>query len=152
MRLVKPNLLDLVLVCRHLRAMDAKEIFATRFDDDPDRLAAEVLRIPAGWVACHHDLPVAYVGAVEMWPGMWAPSVFGTDAFPSVGLGLTQFIRRRMIPSLLELGMRRAEAKSIDGHDDAHRWMEVLGARREGVPHLNYGKGGETFHTFVWEF
>lgn len=153
LRLVEPNLMDVTFICRNMREMDAREIFATRFDDDPDRLAMDIMqRWSVAWVAKGEVMPIAIVGGVEMWPGMWTAGMFATDDFPQIGLGLTRWVKRRMIPTIQELGLRRAEAKSIEGHTVAHRWLEALGARREGVPHHNYGKGGETFHTYVWEF
>lgn len=153
LRLVEPNIADVAYVCRNVREEDAREIFATRFDDSRDRLAMDVMqRWSVAWVAWGDTAPIAVIGAVELWPGMWSAGMFATDDFRQIGLGLTRWVKRRMIPTLRELGMRRAEAKSIDGHDTAHAWLESLGACREGVPHRDYGRGGETFYTYVWRF
>lgn len=152
MRLVEPNLMDIAYICRNMREWDAKEVFSTRFDDDPDQFAMQVMNWTLTWVVWGKERPVAVLGAWECWPGRWAAGMFATDEFEQVGLGLTRWVKKRMIPTIRELGLRRAEAKSIDGHVVAHRWLEALGARREGAPHENFGKNGETFHTYVWRF
>ena len=151
LRLAEPNLLDVAYVCRNMRPDDAREIYATRFDNEPDRLAIDILRgWTMAWVA-GLERPIAVIGAVELWPGVWSAGMFATDEFHRIGPQLTRWVQRRMIPTLRELGMHRAEAKSIEGHDVAHRWLEWLGAMK-GEPMRKYGKNGETFYTFAWEF
>lgn len=135
-----------------MREWDRREVFATRWDDDPNILAMDTMR----WgnltrVAWNGERPVAVIGAIEIWPTVWSVWMYGTDEFPSVGLGVTRFVRDTLIPEIIGAGFRRAECKSLEGHTDAHRWLEALGARREGEPLLNYGKRGETFHTYVWD-
>ncbi|HEY1139942.1 MAG TPA: hypothetical protein VGE88_07015 [Lysobacter sp.] len=153
LKLVDLNLLDVAYVCRNLRADDARELFALRFDDNPDGIAVHALQgWSLGWVAWGDERPIAVIGAKELWPGVWSAGMFATDEFGQIGPLLTRWVRRRMIPALRELGMHRAEAKSIEGHDVAHRWLERLGARVEGEPMRNYGKNRETFVTYVWEF
>ena len=157
MKLANPSLLDVLYVTRNLREWDRRELFATRFDDDPDRLAMDVMGWgPVGWVAGGvvdgREKASAVVGATELWPGMWSVGMFATDDFPKIGLGLTRFVKRRMIPLIVQQGIRRGECKSIEGHTEAHRWLEVLGARRDGAALRGYGKGGEPFYTYAWEF
>jgi len=152
-RLTNLNVMDVAYVCRNMRKDDAREIFALQFGNDPDVIAIRVMQNwSIGWVAWNDHLPIAVIGAVEMWPGNWSAGMFATDDFHKIGPLLTRWVRRRMIPALRELGMHRAEAKSIEGHDVAHRWLERLGARVEGEPMRNYGKNRETFFTYVWEF
>jgi hypothetical protein len=148
----QPDLRDILYIAHNMREWDRREIFATRWDDDPNILAMDTMR----WgslthVAWNDRRPVAVIGAIEAWPTVWSVWMYGTDEFPSVGLGMTRFVRDRLIPEIIRRGARRGECKSIDGHDQAHRWLESLGAKREGEPLLNYGKRGETFHTYVWD-
>lgn len=153
-----PDPINVTYIARNMREMDAKELFATRYDDDPDALAVDVLTRwgPMWWVAGHSKLqrPIAVIGATQRWPGMWQVGMFATDDFGQIGLGLTRWVLRRMIPTIREApgGVRRAEAYSIEGHDVAHRWLEMLGAVRDPVPLDGYGKCGETFHNYVWRF
>lgn len=152
MNLRKLNLLDVAYVCNRLREADAREIFATRRTDDPDALAVEIIRYwgPMGWVAYNSARPVALVGATETWPGVWSAWMMATDEFPDVALGLTKFVKRRMIPGLVELGAFRCEARSIDGHTEAQRWLQVLGAVQEARLR-RYGRNGEDFLVFRFD-
>ncbi|WPZ36704.1 hypothetical protein T8K17_11215 [Thalassobaculum sp. OXR-137] len=138
-------------IARNMRADDRAEVHATRWDDDDDRLAAEVCAYPTKlrWVACHGDEPVAVIGAVNMWPGNFSVFMFATDNIQHIGLSLTRFAKYRMIPTLLDMGGWRGEARSAAFHTEAHRWLEALGARRESTL-ANYGKNGEDFYNYVW--
>lgn len=156
--IANPDPINVTYVARNMRDMDAKELFATRYEDDPDALAMDMMTRwgPMWWIAGNAETrrPIAVIGATERWPGMWQVGMFATDEFGQIGLGLTRWVVRRMIPTIRETpsGVRRAEAYSIEGHDVAHRWLEMLGAVREPLPLDGYGKGGETFHKFVWRF
>lgn len=152
MKLLSPNLLDVMYIARHLREWDRRELFATRFDDNPDRLAMDVMGWgPHWWVAGDGGRAIAVVGATPVWPGVWSVGMFATDEFPRIGLPLTRFVKRRMIPHIQAQGIHRGECRSMEGHEEAHRWLEALGAKREGTL-SNYGKNRETFFTYCWEF
>ena len=152
MNLRKLNLLDVAYVCARLRDADRREIFATRRTDEPDALAVEIIRYwgPIGWVATHNDRPVALVGATETWPGVWSAWMMATDEFPMVARRVTRFVKRVMIPGLVDLGAHRCEARSIDGHTEAHRWLRVLGATEEARLR-RYGRNGEDFLVFRFD-
>lgn len=152
MNLAKANLLDVLYVARNMREWDRREIFATRWNDDPDALTVEIVSRcgPCWWVA-GTERAIAVIGATEIWPGVWSAGMFATDEFPKIGLSLTRWVRKSMIPLLRSEGMHRAECRSMAGHEVAHRWLALLGAEMESrVP--NYGKGGEDFFTFAWRF
>lgn len=156
MKLANPSLLDVLYVTRNMREWDRRELFATRFDDDPDRLAMDVMGWgPFWWVAGGEvdgrDKAIAVIGATELWPGVWSVGMFATDDFKHIGLPLTRWVKRAMIPAIVRQGIRRGECRSIEGHAVAHRWLEMLGAKPEKES-PKYGKGGETFITYVWEF
>jgi hypothetical protein len=154
MKLAKADLGSLLYVCRNLRADDAAEIFATRFTDSPDELAAEAFSRWGNfsYIAFADDgMPVASVGATPLWGGVWAGWMMATDRFGEVGKPLTKWMRKVMIPSVVEAGCHRAEARSSAAHATAHRWMEMLGAKRESVLR-RYGREQQDFILFVWEF
>lgn len=151
MNLADPTLLDVMYVAHHMRDMDRKEIFATRFSDDPDQLAMDVMRWGPTWWVAGDVKAIAVIGATEVWPGVWSVGMFATDDFHRIGKPLTKWVRKCMIPHIKSLGIHRGECRSIEGHDSAHRWLEMLGAKREGEL-KKYGKNGETFFTYVWEF
>ena len=141
---------DVAFVTQHLREVDAHEINATRFFDDPDTLAADIMSVPQFVKVAKVDgVPVAVIGARPCWPRVWAVFAFGTDAWRSVVLTLSRYVRHTMIPVLLDRDALRAVCFSTESHPDAGRWLTMLGAKREAeLP--DWGKGGETFHIYGW--
>lgn len=134
-------------VVANLRDLDREEIEATSWDLGQNYVHSLQMIRAFQYVAYAGDDPAAIFGAWPHWPGVWNVYAFGTDAFPA--RSLTKFIRRSMIPTLLEMGAHRADCASLDSHHVAHRWLERLGARRESVM-PGFGKNGETFIRYVW--
>lgn len=154
MKLARADLASLLYVCRNLRADDRSEIFATRWNDDPDDLAAEAFTRwgEMSYIAAGADgIPIASIGATPMWDGVWSGWMMATDRFPEIGKSLTRWARRVMIPSIVEAGCHRIEARSEATHEVAHRWMGWLGAKPEFVLR-RYGRDKQDFILFVWEF
>jgi hypothetical protein len=147
---------DLFYIAANMRAADRAEIYATRWTDDPSALTDDcmiVVGCPSSWtvVARLGSEPVAVMGAVEPWPGAWDVWCFGTDMFDRVALTMTKYIRRTFIPLLLARGLRRAHCRSMAGHDRAHAWLRLLGAKPSSEqPMRNWGKNGEDFVMFEW--
>ncbi|WP_374656134.1 hypothetical protein [Dongia sp.] len=141
---------DLIAVAENMRAADRREIFATRFDENAELLAEDLLAgDPLGVIVADRDgVPAAVLGATEMWPGLWSLWMFATDRWPSVARETTRFAKRVLWPALLKLGLRRGECRSAAEHHVAHRWLRHLGGAVESI-HPAYGKGGETFIGFV---
>jgi len=124
---------------------------ATRWADDPTALALDVMHWGGlSWAACWNGAPVAALGAVEQWPGVWSCWMFATDDIPHIGLSLTRFAKYRMIPAIRDLGGHRGEARSMVDHTEAHRWLRSIGAREEARL-SGYGKHGEDFLVFSWD-
>ncbi len=144
------NAPDLLHIAQNMREWDRKEIFATRFGDSTEELVKELMLFPEfGWIAGIDGEAIAAIGAIPCWPGMWAVWMFATPELSRIGKKLTRFVREAMAPALVSIGCHRAECRSMDGHLDAQRWLEHLGATREGKL-LSYGRHGETFFTYVW--
>lgn len=137
-------------VAHHMREWDRREIFARRYDDDPEAIVQVVVgaRFP-WWVARVDGVPASACGVLPTEaPGVWAPWCFGTEMFARTALVLTRHGKRFMMPAVRNAGGHRLEVRSLDGHDDAHRWLErTFGAKREGT-HPKAGRAGETFHTY----
>lgn len=132
-----------------MRAWDKREIYATRWTDDPVHLAADAASCaPMAWII-GIDEPVVAIGARPIHPGVWSVFMFATDLWPSVALSTTRFVRRVMIPALRSTGAHRAECRSMEGHAQAQRWLERLGARREATLE-GYGREGQNFHVYCW--
>ena len=140
---------DVLYVAERMRPWDKKEIYATRWNEDPAELARQCCATgDFGWVA-GIERPIAAVGAVPVHPNVWSVWCFATDEFPRIALSLTRYVKKAMIPALVESGAHRAACASIEGHTDAQKWLELLGARRE-CTHRALGKNGEDFHVYVW--
>lgn len=148
--ILEPPTFDTTLyVAERMREWDRREIFAARWNDDPFPLAAECqLYGSFTWIASL-DRPIAFIGAAPIHPGVWSVLMFATDEFRKIRLSLTKHVKRVMIPALVEVGAHRAECHSMEGHDEAHAWLELLGAEREGV-RPRFGKNGEDFVCFSW--
>jgi hypothetical protein len=138
-------------IARAMRVSDAREIWATRWNENPTALAREVVRWSRiGAVAAAGDgTPVAAIGGVEGWPGVWQVWMFATARWPEVALGTTRWARRSLMPALLAAGVHRAECRSLAENEASHRWLTSLGARAE-ARHVGYGKNREDFITFAW--
>jgi hypothetical protein len=140
----------IAFIARNMRPADAREIYATRLVEDPDILARDCVRWSfTSWQASRDGMPVACGGAGEISPGVAKVWMFATGDWPSVMTDVARFMRRSFIPGLEARGIHRAECLSIEGHDEAHRWLVWLGARREASLPLR-GRNGQTFHLYAW--
>jgi len=141
---------DVVYIARNMRKLDAEEILPLTWSRKPEDLAAGVCASNGiANVALSSGRPVAAWGATMTRPQMWTVWMFSTDRWPDVALTVTRNIRRVMMPSMIESGAVRADCWSMDGHDTAHRWLEVLGALRE-CSIEDYGATRKTFHCYSW--
>lgn len=139
-------------VAMNMRAMDRAEIYATRWREDPADVARDSVLLSRFGFVCASDRdgePISAIGAAELWPTMWSVWMFATDRWPEVALAATRLVRRVLVPQLLEAGARRAECRALASHRQAHRWLKLLGARRE-FRVRDFGKNGEDFVSFVW--
>ena len=148
--IIEPATYDAALyVAANMRAADAEEIFATRWVEDRQALAREVAARPDfAWVAGAGE-PIACIGVLQVWPRVWEAWMFATDRFPAIGFPLTRWVQRAMMPAVAGAGAHRVHCHSIEGHHEAHRWLEALGAVRESSKPF-FGRNGETFHVYRW--
>ena len=145
---------DALFVAEHMRSEDLRELTATRGSFLlPERVAFDCFNILGnggiGYVGYAGKKPVAALGAVEMHQGVWTVYMFATDALPEIGLGLTRWARRVLHPEIIAAGAHRIECHSIEGHSEAHAWMESFGAKNEGIV-PRFGIEQETFYRFAW--
>lgn len=148
----KPCLEAITHVCRNLRVLDREEIFATRFDDDAERLAVEIWQARNALMYCAFDpygIPFALGGAMPMWRGVWSLWMFGTDTIQHHGLQLTRHVKTAILPAVMADGFHRGEARSLATHKQAHAWIESCGGELECVQR-GLGKNGEDFHLYRW--
>lgn len=144
---LNPN--DLYTVVENMREWDRKEIFATRWSEDPHDLVRDAMACyEFGWIASHDDRPVCAIGGAPLHPGVWSVWMFATPEFDKIKYSLSRFALRRMKPVLQDVS-HRVECRSMEGHEDAQKWLEFLGMSRESVI-PKYGKAGETFLLYSW--
>lgn len=94
--------------------------------------------------------PVCVGGTIIARPNVVTLLFFATDRFPEIALPITRYIKKQLLPRLVEAGVHRIEAVSMSGYTETHAWIETLGLERETGPLYNYGKGGEAFVQFAW--
>ncbi len=136
-------------VARHMRVIDAREVFAMRADTDPEKLARECVALSQFGGVLRAGRPAVAFGAVPLWPGAYEMWMFATDEFRHVRRGLTRRALAHYAQQMLAAGANRAEARSLAGNHEAHRWLQFLGARREAVM-PDHGRNRETFHLYAW--
>lgn len=150
--LVPAELDDVAYIARRMRLRDREEIFATRFDNDPDAFAADATQVNGfSWVAKKDGEPVAVIGAKPLWPTTWTAFAFGTDRWREAALTLTRHAKRFMIPAVRNAGGTVVMAWSHHRHHEAHAWMFRLGARIEHK-FEGMGRDDEAFILCVWRF
>ena len=139
-------------VVANMREWDRREIFATRMPGrEAESLCEAVMAAgPVSWIGYYDDEPVTAFGCAPMWPGVWSMWLFATDKFQKIGMGVTKLAIRHIVPMLWEGGAHRLQCHSMEGHVEAQRWLEVIGARRETTLR-NYGRDGQDFHVYAWE-
>ncbi len=154
MRIEKATRLDIRYVALQMRDSDYAEFSALYPAEDRTALAEQIAARFEGRtdviVALSEGEPVAIGAPIETRPNVITLLFFATDKLPEIGGALTRFILQRLFPPLIEAGVHRIEAVSLDGHTEAHRWIEALGLKQEGSPMLGYGKNKETYLQFAW--
>lgn len=148
---------DVEHVAWRMRPNDLREFMATSHADSHPALVADLKsRVGTGgrddilaMFADEPAEPVAIAGTPILRPNVVSLLFFATPRFSEIGLGATRFIKQNLFPALRSAGCHRFEAASIDGNDEAHAWMRVLGLRREATAR-GFGRCGETFHWYSW--
>lgn len=140
-------------VAEWMRERDYAEISALHFADNREELVEVIVNTygatPDTICATWQGTPVAVGGFYQVRPRTCAMGMFATDLFPRIGLGLTRFLVKQMMPRLVEAGIHRFECNSLAGYDSVHNWLRTLGLEQEGPEMRNYGKNGESFVTFA---
>ena len=140
-------------VAERMRASDYREFSALSYANGLLELTALLVRDygehPSGICAYASDEPVAVGAMVEGRPNVITLMFFATDDFPKIALPLTRFITKNLFEKYRAEGVHRIECVSIEGYDEAHRWIKLLGLRHEAVL-PGFGKNAEAFHSYSW--
>lgn len=141
-------------VAVNMRERDYLEFSAVSFAETRFELA-EVLTARYGENAEVHVgfegmEPICVGGSVMARPNVISLLFFATDRFPEIVLPATRYIKKQLLPRLVEAGVHRVEAVSMIDHTEAHAWLRTLGLRKETGPMQGYGKNGEAFVQYAW--
>ncbi len=145
------HLRDVSFVTANLRDEDRQEIFCQWIDEDTETFSRAVVDCTPHhrYVALENGNPTAVFGVTYQHPGLWGAWAYGTKRLRRAVPAITRYLCNVLAPKLLNAGANRVEVRTLVDHDIAHRWLERLGAVREGLL-PEYGKNGETFVLYVW--
>lgn len=153
MRVDAANPTDVRIVAEAMRERDREEFMAV----SPFRTHAELVDAIVARYGEHEDVivaygengPVAVGGLVHHRPRVGTLLFFASDDLPKIGSDLTRFIKQRLFPGYTARGTHRIECASIAGYEETHRWLGVLGLKKEATM-LKYGRDGQDFVQFAW--
>lgn len=103
--------------------------------------------VAEAWVATVDGQPVQAFGVIPETLSVLRAWAFGTpNRWPAVP-EMTRFVWSMFDRHVLA-GITRIEARAIEGHEAAHRWMRRMGASETPLPY--WGMNGENFILFSW--
>lgn len=153
MRATEPSIDAVRYVAERMRNKDVEEFIALSFAKDAAELADGLVdrysAHPDGVCFFDVDEPVGVGAMVEARPNVRTLMFFATDSFGGLALPIARFTKRILFPKYREAGAHRIECISIEGYEEAHRWIDLVGMSHEGAMR-GYGRHGETFHHFAW--
>jgi len=151
MILIRPaTLRDISYVTANLAPADKREVMCQVPDGSKTyELAHALLYSGDAFCAFVGDLPVAAFGTSPITVACYSVWMLGTKHARRVVPAITRELTGGHALDLLDRGVQSLEARSIVGHDEAHRWMIRCGAVRVD-PAYPFGKNGELFYTFRW--
>jgi hypothetical protein len=138
-----------VYIARHMRLLDADEIYPHMWSPTPENLAIGTCQSILKFVALKDGKPTATWGANERLPKVWNCWMYATDNWMEVALAVTRHIHKVVRPAVVNSGASRLDCWSMEGHDIAHRWLEMLGARREASLE-DYSSERKTYYCYSW--
>lgn len=154
MKLDAPSHETVRLVAERMREGDALEFLAVSPAEDREGLVEALVEryggAPDAFGFYDEDrTPIAIGAMVQHRPNVVTLAFFATDEFPRIAADVAKFARRSLFPAYRARGVHRIECISIEGYEDAHRWIGMLGLVKEAVM-PGYGRGGETYLQFAW--
>jgi hypothetical protein len=141
-------------VAANMRDRDLEEIRAVLWADERDEIAEYLADVYAGSVTAlafgtKEAGPIAILSWTPIRPRVWAMGLFATEAFDTIGRGVTRTAIHDIVPALSRAGAHRVFAQSMEGYDTVHAWLRFLGMTEEH-PLPKFGKRGETFREFAY--
>jgi hypothetical protein len=150
-REIAPTEQHIRYIVNHLRERDLIEIFALRWDNDPEGLVRDIVAVAgAMWrVWTVNDEPVSVAGMTPIRPGVIAAGAFGTALFPRVVRPMLRWGRDWVFPRLRVAGFHRGECYALASNTDGRKFIEACGGEIEALLH-GYGRNREDFLLYAW--
>lgn len=141
---------DIRFVFAHLREHNLREVTACRWSDDPQDVAAEVIRARSiarylDSYCCDDTEPAAIFALFEVGPGLGALAIVMTDRWPEIAFPAAYRFKEVQAEAFEDF--RRVECDVLAGGD--HRWLARYGFQIEGFARAR-GKNGEDFIRYAW--
>lgn len=100
------------------------------------------------WTASVDGTPACAFGYQPFSVSVWVAWAWGTSRMIRTIPAVTPFMLAHG-EKLIGIGVRRVEARTIEGHVTAQKWLARLGCRKRcDLP--DYGRSGETFELWDW--
>lgn len=147
-RIIGGNLRDLSYIASNLRPEDKAEVDCQLDEWTPAGLALGAMQGFA-YVAVLDGNPEAAFGAAENRSGLWTIWCWGSKRVHRCVPRITRFCWDVLMPDVMARGALRGEARPLASNDLACRWLDRLGATRQGLL-KSYGKNGEDFVLYEW--
>jgi RimJ/RimL family protein N-acetyltransferase len=144
---------DASYIAANMREADYREIACLwkHWDTRALGICAMETAVPGmAWSIWYRGEPIVAYGlsyAAAFDPDHWQIWAFGTNRFKRAVPMMTRHIQS--IGDVIKAGCRRLQVITHTEHDISHRWLEGLGAQREGVMR-SYGRNGEDFVLYSW--
>jgi hypothetical protein len=143
---------DIYDIAVAMRGRDYEELSCLHPVETRVKLAMRLVQLYGGRtdILCGswNGQPICIGGFIEARPRVVSMMLFATEDFFRIGLGITRFTVKTMMPRLEAAGVHRFEAASLAGYTEVHEWLVTLGLNAETEPLLNFGKNGEAFVMF----
>ncbi len=140
---------DILWILRHMRPHDRKEILATEFDDNLERIAQKYAsHCDTSFVFTSADkVPIALLAGSTLWPHMMQIGFVATDEWSKIALCVSSFLFKIKDQWLDFQDIRQLFCFALSKEDSIIRWLKWLGFSEKC--HLeNMGKHKEDF-TFL---
>lgn len=144
----------LVHICANMRAMDAAEVFATRYGEDRAELVGQLVAglSLVAFAACLNaddGEPVAFVALWPLCPGVASINLLATDRWGEIAPAAHRFCLRTVRDTVCASAFRRVECRALAAHSVSRAWLARCGLVEEGVL-TALGRNGEDFVQMAW--
>jgi hypothetical protein len=144
------TLRDVSYIAANLRSEDHAEIACqVPQGTKPEAIARSSLAAGEARVVFRNGLPCGAFGFVPVSDGVLSAWAYGMRGFERCIPAVTRHVYREFVSQWMQGNIRRIEARTIESHDSAHRWLEKAGAVRCCTLE-QWGRNGERFYLYEW--